>query len=47
MFKIFISWLKGLKSRNLITIICIFFTLIFLLILPIVSSVLPFTYLAL
>ena len=47
MFKLLISWVKGLKTKNLVTILLIFFTLIFLLILPIVSSVLPFTYLAL
>jgi len=46
-FKIVFQWFNSLKKKSFLSLVVIFIVVIFLIILPIVASVLPFTYLAL
>lgn len=47
LFKIVFQWFNSLKEKSFLSLVLIFIVVIFLIILPIVASVLPFTYLAL
>lgn len=47
LFKIIYGWYKNLQNQSLLKLILIFSIVILFLILPAVSSLLPFTYLAL
>ena len=47
LFSIIINWFRNLKNKSISKLILIFILVILFLILPTVSSLLPFTYLAL
>ena len=46
-FKLALQWYDALEKKSLLSLILIFMAVLLLVILPIVGSVLPFTYLAL
>jgi len=47
MIKIALHWWNMIAKRSFMQLVIIFMVVIFLVVLPIVGSVLPFTYLAL
>jgi len=46
-FKIISNWYKNLQNRSIYSLILIFIIVLIFILIPIVSSLLPFTYLAL